>query len=108
MAAEHHADRPGVTRGHFGDVEAELETGPAPGDPHDSLTEASLGQRFPVGRRRKSDTRVRVKVVDVVGVNKTVHGGVDRRRGTTLTVQAEVEGGDHLVFMLFARVNRYQ
>src|SRR5208282_5796633 len=48
------------------------------------------------------------KVVDVVGVNQAVHGGVDRRRRTTLAVQAEVECRDHLVFTLLARIDRYQ
>ncbi len=108
MAAENDADHLGVPCGHFGDVEAELETRPAPGDPDDSLTEASLGQRFPVGSGRKSDTCVRVKVVDMVRFNQAVHGGVDRRRCTTLAVQAEVERRDHLVFTLLARVNRHQ
>jgi hypothetical protein len=49
-----------------------------------------------------------MKVVDVVRFYKTVHGGVDRRGRTTLTVQAEVECGNHLILALLARVNRYQ
>ncbi len=105
MAAEDDTDRLGVTCGDFGDVEAELETGPAPRDPDGSLTETGLCKGFAVSSGGKSNTSVRVKVVDVVGFNKTVHGGVDRRCRTTLTVQAEVEGGDHFVFVLFTGVN---
>ena len=108
MAAENDTDHLRVPCCHLGDVEAELETRPAPRDPDDSLTEASLGERFPVGGGRKSDTCVRVKVVDMGCSNQAVHGSVDRRRCTTLAVQAEVEGRDHLVFTLLARVNRHQ
>jgi hypothetical protein len=108
VASQHDADRLGVACGHLGDVEAELETGPAPGCPDDSLTEASLGERFPVGSGSKSDPCVRVKVVDVFRLNEAVHGGVDRGRRTTLTVQAKVESGNHFVLTPLARVDRYQ
>ena len=39
------------------------------------------------------------------GVDEAVHRGVDRRRRAALAVQAEVEGGDHLVLPLLARVD---
>jgi hypothetical protein len=38
-----------------------------------------------------------VQVVHVRGVDEAVHGGVDRRCGAALAVQAVVERGDHLV-----------
>ena len=49
--------------------------------------------------------RVGVQVVDVRGVDQPVHGGVDRRRGTALAVQAVVERRDHLVLTVDARVD---
>ena len=42
------------------------------------------------------------------GVDQAVHGGVDRRGGAALAVQAVVERGDHLVFTLDAGVHVLQ
>ena len=44
-------------------------------------------------------------LVDVGGVDEAVHGGVDRRGGTALAVQAVVEGGDHFVLGVNALVD---
>jgi hypothetical protein len=46
-----------------------------------------------------------VQVVHVGGVDQGVHRGVDRRGGAALAVQAVVEGGDHLVLPVDARVD---
>src|SRR3712207_8061880 len=53
--------------------------------------------RLAVGRGGQRDARVGVQVVDVRGGHQAVHGGVDGRRRAAAAVQAEVEGGDHLV-----------
>ena len=62
----------------------------------------------PVRGGRQRDPGVGVQVVDVRGVDETVHRGVDRRRRAALAVQAEVERGDHLVLALHARVDVHQ
>src|ERR1039457_5968706 len=45
-----------------------------------------------------------MQMVDMRGVDQPVHGGVDGRRRPTFAMQAVVEGGDHLVLALDARV----
>ena len=105
VAAEDAADRLRVLLLDLGDVEAELEAGPAPRHPHDLLAEDLLGQLLPVGGRRDRDAGVGVQVVDVRGVDEAVHRGVDRRRGAALAVQAVVERRDHLVLAVDARVD---
>ena len=49
-----------------------------------------------------------MQVVDVRGVDEAVHGRVDARRRTALAVQAVVEGRDHLVLALDARVDVHE
>jgi hypothetical protein len=88
-----------------GDVQAELESGPAPRHPGHPGAEALLGELLPVDRGGQGDPRVGVQVVDVRGLDQAVHGGVDRRCGTALAVQAVVEGADHLVLALDPRVD---
>ena len=83
-----------------GDVEPELEAGPAPRHPDDLVAEDPLGQRLAVRRGGDRDAGVGVQVVDVRGVDEGVHRGVDRRGGTALAVQRVVERGDHLVLAL--------
>ena len=95
----------GWSRADRGDVEAELEAGPAPRDPGHPVAEAAAGQRLAVGGGRERDAGVRVEVVDVGGVDEPVHRGVDRRRRAAAAVQAVVERGDHLVLALDARVD---
>ena len=88
-----------------GDVEAELEAGAAPRHPDDLVAEDVLGEPLAVGRGRDRDAAVGVQVVDVRGRDQAVHRGVDRRRRAALAVQAEVEGGDHLVLAVLAGVD---
>ena len=95
----------GLLRLDRGDVEAELEAGPAPRDPDDLVAEDLLGQRLAVGGGRDGDAGVGVQVVDVRGVHQAVHRGVDRRRGAALAEQAVVERRDHLVLAVHARVD---
>ena len=105
VAAEDAADGLRVLLLDLGDVEAELEARTAPRHPHDLVAEDLLGQLLAVGRGRDRDAGVRVQVVDVRRVDEAVHGGVDRRRGTALAVQAVVEGRDHLVLAVHAGVD---
>ena len=105
MAAEDAADRLRVLGLDLGDVEPELEAGPAPRHPDDLVAEDGGGQLRTVGRGRDRDAAVGVQVVDVRGVDEAVHGRVDRRRGATLAVQAVVERRDHLVLALEAGVD---
>ena len=105
VAAEDAADRLRVVRLDRGDVEAELEAGPAPRDPDDLVAEDLLGQRLAVRGGGDGDAGVGVQVVDVRGVHQAVHRGVDRRCRAALAVQAEVEGRDHLVLTVHARVD---
>ena len=105
MPAEDRADRLGMVAADRGDVEPELEPGPAPVDPGHAVAEAAPGQGLAVGGGREGDPGVRVEVVDVVGVDEPVHRRVDRRRGAAAAVEAVVERGDHLVLALDARVD---
>ena len=41
----------------------------------------------------------------MIGLDQAVHRGVDRRRGAAPAVQAVVEGSDHLVLAVDARVD---
>jgi len=105
MSAEDRADRLGVLLLDRGDVEAELEARTAPRHPDDLVAEDPLGELRAVGGGRNRDAGVGVQVVHVCGVDEGVHGGVDRRRGTTLAEQGVVERGDHLVLALDTRVH---
>ncbi len=79
-----------------------------PGRRHGTQTtrspKISLVSCSPSGRG-DGDAAVGVQVVDVGGVDQAVHRGVDRRSRTALAVQAEVEGGDHLVLAVDARID---
>ena len=97
MTAEDDPDGFGMGALHLGDVDAELEAGSAPWDPHDAVAEALLGQRLPVCGGGEGDAGVGVEVVDVRRLDEGVHRRVDRRRSAPRTVPAEVERGDHLV-----------
>ena len=105
VAAEDAADRLRVLLLDLGDVEAELEAGPAPRHPDDLVAEDGRGELLAVGGGRDRDAGVGVQVVDVRGVDEAVHRGVDRRRGAALAVQAVVERRDHLVLALEAGVD---
>ncbi len=86
-------------------VQAELEPGPAPRDPHDPVAEDPAGELLAVGRGRDRDAGVRVQVVDVRLVDQGVGGGVDGGGRPTAPVQAVVERGDHLVLAVHAGVD---
>ena len=105
VAAEDDADRLRVRLLHGRDLEAELESRASPRHPHDAIAEALLGQRLAVRRRRQRDARVRMEMIDMRGIDETVHRGVDRGCRAAAPVQAVVEGGDHLVFSIDSRVD---
>jgi hypothetical protein len=105
VPAEDAADGLWVLLGDRGDVQAELEARPAPRHPDHAVAEALAGQRLAVGGGGQRDAGVGVQVVDVRSGDQAVHGGVDGRRRAAAAVQAEVEGGDHLVLALDARVD---
>src|SRR5699024_4032082 len=67
--------------------------------------EDGLGELLTVDGGGDRDAGVRVQVVHVRGVHQTVHRRVDARRRTALAVQAVVEGGNHLVLPVHARVD---
>ena len=109
VSAEDAADRLRVLLLDLRDVQAELEAGASPRDPHDGVAEDGPGQLLTVRSGGDRDPGVGVQVVDVGGVDEAVHGGVDRRRGaTTRAVQAVVERRDHLVLALDTRVDVHQ
>ena len=105
VAAEDAADRLRVGALDLGDVEAELEAGTAPGHPDDAVAEDLLREGLAVGRRRDRDAGVGVEVVDVGGVDESVHGRVDRGGRAAGAEEAVVEGRDHLVLALHAGVD---
>ncbi len=104
VTAEDAADGLRVGPLDLGDVQAELEAGAAPGQPRHGVAEAGGGEPFAVGGGGERDPGVGVQVVDVGGVDQTVHGGVDGRSRAALAVQAVLERGDHLVLLFHARV----
>ena len=89
----------------LGHVETELEPRAPPADPGDPVAEAASGQRLAIGGGRERDAGVGMQVVDMVGLDEPVHGGVDRRRRAAPTMKAEVERGDHLVLAIDPRVD---
>ena len=105
MAAEDDAHGVLVGVGDGGDVETELEPGAPPRHPHDAVAVDLLRQLLAVAGRCDGDAAVRMEVVDVGGVDEAVHRRVDRRCGAALAVEAEVEGGDHVVLSLLAWVD---
>ena len=105
VTAQNNPDRLRVAVRHFGNVEAELETGPAPRHPQDSLAKAGSGESLAVYRGGQSYPSIGVEMVDIGQTYQRMHRGVDRGGGTTFTVQAEVEGGHHLVFAIGAGVD---
>ncbi len=94
-----------VTLPDFGDVEPELEARAPPWHPNDLAAEDLGGETFTIGGRGDGDSGVGMQVVDVSGIDQPVHRGVDRRCRAAFAVQAEIEGGDHLVLTLDAGVD---
>ncbi|GAA1442271.1 hypothetical protein GCM10009602_19110 [Nocardiopsis tropica] len=105
VAAQDRADGSGVLLGDPGDVQAQLEAGPPPGHPDDAVAEALPGEPLAVLGGGQGDAGVGVQVVDVGGADEAVHGGVDGGGRASPSEQAVVEGGDHLVLALLARVD---
>ena len=105
MAAEDRADRSRLVAPDRRDVEPELKARPSPWDPRHAVAEAVARDALAVCRGRKRDSTVGVEMVDMGGLDETVHGRVDRRRGPAPAEQAVVEGGDHLVLALDARID---
>ena len=99
VPAENAADRIGMFGLDRGNVQSQLETRAAPRHPHHAVTEDLGGQLLAVGGRRDRDSGIGMKMVDVRRIDETVHCGIDRRCRTALAMQAEVERGDHLVFL---------
>ena len=99
MTAEYAADRRRVRCVEFGDVQSELEAGPAPIDPQNLVSETSFRQLRAIDGRRKGDDRIRMKMVDVHLIDEGMHGGVDAGRGSASSEEAVVEEPHHLVFM---------
>ena len=97
VPSEDRADGLGVVATDLGHVQSELETRAPPLDPDHPVAEALACPSLPVDGRRQGDARIRVKVIDVVGVDQPMHRGVDRRCGAAATMEAVVEGRDHLV-----------
>ncbi len=62
------------------DLEGEFEARPSPRQPGDLVAEAPLGQLRTVLCCGEGDHRIGVEMVDVVGVEQRVHGGVDAGR----------------------------
>jgi hypothetical protein len=105
MAAQDHPNGLRVGRSYRRNVQAELEPGPAPGDPEHALAETVLGEGFAICRSGKGNACVGVEMVHVGGVHESMHGRVDRGRRPTFTMEAEVERSHHLVFALLSGVN---
>ena len=105
VAAEDAPDGLRVGALDLGDVQAQLEAGPAPGHPHDAVAEDRLGQGLAVRRRRDRDAGVGVEVVDVGGIDQAVHRRVDGGGCAPGAEQAVVEGRDHLVLTLHTGVD---
>ena len=108
VAAEDHPDRVRMPVGDRGDVEGELEAGAAPGHPEHPPAEAGSRQRLTVRRRGKGDPGVGMEVIDVGQGHEAVHCGIYRGGRAALAMKAEVEGGDHLVFALFSRIDVHE
>ncbi len=108
VAAQHHADGLRVVALDRGDVQAQLEPRPPPRHPDHSVAKTVGHQLLAIGRGGQRDAGVGVQVVYMCGVDQAVHRGVDRGRGTALSVQAEVESGDHLVLARDARITADQ
>jgi hypothetical protein len=105
VAAQNDTDRARVFRLYRGDVQAELEAGPAPRHPDDGVAEDFLGQPLSVCRCGERYRAVGVQMVDVRHRDEPVHCGVDGWRGRSAPVEAEVQGGDHLVLTVLAGVD---
>lgn len=105
VPAEDDTDRLRVGGLDGGDVQPQLEPGPPPRHPGDGVAETLGGQLLPVGGTGQRDTGVRVQMIDMGGLDQSVHGGVDGRSRPTLPMQAVVERGDHLVLALDTRVH---
>ena len=68
VATEHHPDGLGVGLVDRRDVEAQLESRAAPGDPGDPAAKDVFGQPLAVRRRRDGDAAVGMQMIDVRGV----------------------------------------
>ena len=84
MAAENAADRLRIVGLDLGNVQAQLETGPAPRHPDNSVTEDLGRQLLAIHRCRDRDTGIRMEVINVRRVHQPVHRGIDGRRRPTL------------------------
>ena len=84
---------------------SQLPAGPLPRHPRHRPAPDLVDQLLAVGGAGQGDDAVGVQMVDVPMVDQSVHGGVDRRRGTARSVAAVGEQPDHLVLVLDAAVD---
>ena len=92
------------------------ETDPVTGEPVELLWVKGSGgdlgtlaeSGLAVRRGGEGDAAVGMEVVDVRRPDQRVHRGVDARRRSSAPVQAEVEGGHHLVLALDTGVDVHQ
>ena len=97
VTTEHHPNSVRVALVDRCDVEAQLESGAAPGDPGDPGAKDVSGQSFAVCRGRDGNDAVGMQMVDMRSLDQAVHRSVDGWCGSTPAVQAEVKSGHHLV-----------
>ena len=91
-----------------GDVQAQLEAGPAPRHPHHPLPENRAGQLLTIGRGGDRNTGIGMQMIHMRRIHQTMHRGINARRGAALAVQAEIERRDHLILPLHPRIHLHQ
>ena len=88
-----------------GDVQAQLEAGPAPRHPHHLLPENLAGQLLTVGGGGDRDPGIGMQMIHMRRIDQTMHRRVNARGGAALAVQAEIERRDHLILPLHPRID---
>ncbi len=90
------------------DIEAELESWTPPVHTHDFVAEAILRERGAIDARGEGDDGIGMQVIDVIRIDESMHGGIDRRRSAAAAHEAMVETLNHLVFELESAVDGLQ
>ena len=105
MSSEDRPDRARLRAPDLRQVQAQLEAWTTPVDPGHTVAETSSRQGLAVSCCRERNPRVGVEMIDMRGVDESVHRRVDRWCRATPTMEAVVEGSDHLVLALDAGID---
>lgn len=105
MTAKYYPYSLGILILDLGDIDTELEPWPSPRNPQDLVAKNFPSELFPISSRGNNNSRIRMKVANVVCLHKGVHRCVYARRRPVRFMPTVVKGQNHIVFLVNTAVN---